>query len=66
MPSFLYTLKSLINEQRGYVVFLVLSKYSFIMDFRVTVFSTVKPASLFNRDLRVLDSQIGEWEEARF
>ena len=31
-----YTLKSLINEQGGYVVFLVLSEYSFIWDFRVT------------------------------
>ena len=29
------TLKSLINEQGGYVVFLVLSEYSFIRDFRV-------------------------------
>ena len=29
------TLKSLINEQGGYVVFLVLSQYSFIRDFRV-------------------------------
>ena len=28
-------LKSLINEQGGYVVFLVLSEYSFIRDFRV-------------------------------
>ena len=28
------TLKSLINEQGGYVVFLVLSEYSFIRDFR--------------------------------
>ena len=30
------TLKSLINEQGGYVVFLVLSEYSFIRDFRVS------------------------------
>ena len=30
-----HTLKSLINEQGGYVVFLVLSEYSFIRDFRV-------------------------------
>ena len=29
------TLKSLINEQGGYVVFLILSEYSFIRDFRV-------------------------------
>ena len=29
------TLKSLINEQGGYVVFLVLSECSFIRDFRV-------------------------------
>ena len=29
------TLKSLINKQGGYVVFLVLSEYSFIRDFRV-------------------------------
>ena len=29
------TLKSLINVQGGYVVFLVLSEYSFIRDFRV-------------------------------
>ena len=29
------TLKSLINEQGGYVVFLVLSEYLFISDFRV-------------------------------
>ena len=32
------TLKSLINEQGGYVVFLVLSEYSFIRDFRVGSF----------------------------
>ena len=32
-----FTLKSLINQQGGYVVFLVLSEYSFIRDFRVTV-----------------------------
>ena len=31
----LRTLKSLINEQGGYVVFLVLREYSFIRDFRV-------------------------------
>ena len=30
-----FTLKSLINEQGDYVVFLVLSEFSFIMDFRV-------------------------------
>ena len=29
------SLKSLTNEQGGYVVFLVLSEYSFIRDFRV-------------------------------
>ena len=29
------TLKSLINEQGGYVVFLVLSEFSFIRDFIV-------------------------------
>ena len=29
------TLKSLINKQGGYVVFLLLSEYSFIRDFRV-------------------------------
>ena len=29
------TLKSLINEQGGYVVFLILSETSFIRDFRV-------------------------------
>ena len=29
------TLKYLINEQGGYVVFLLLSEYSFIRDFRV-------------------------------
>ena len=28
-------MKSLINEQGGYVVFLVLSEYSFVRDFRV-------------------------------
>ena len=32
------TLKSLINEQGGYVVFLVLNEYSFIRDFRVADF----------------------------
>ena len=31
----LITLKSIINEQGGYVVFLVLSEYSFIRNFRV-------------------------------
>ena len=30
------TLKSLINEQEGFVVFLVLSEYLFIRDFRVS------------------------------
>ena len=35
----LITLKSLINEQGGYVVFLVLSEYSFIRDFRVLEWS---------------------------
>ena len=33
----MYTLKSLINEQGGYVAFLVLSEYSFIRDFRVLI-----------------------------
>ena len=32
-----HTLKSLINEQGGYVLFLVLSKYSFIRNFRVII-----------------------------
>ena len=32
------TLKSLINEQGGYVVFLVLSEYSFIRNFRVLTY----------------------------
>ena len=31
----LLAVKSLINEQGGYVVFLALSEYSFIRDFRV-------------------------------
>ena len=37
----LVTLKSLINEQGGYVVFLVLSKYSFIRDFRVVLLQSI-------------------------
>ena len=35
------TLKSLINEQGGYVVFLVLSEYPFIRDFRVLTYYLV-------------------------
>ena len=41
-----FTLKSLINEQGGYVVFLVLSEYSFIRDFRV--FSVSKNFHVLN------------------
>ena len=37
---FALPVKSLINEQGGYVFFLVLSEYSFIRDFRV--YSKVK------------------------
>ena len=33
------TLKSLINEQGGYVVFIVLREYSFIRDFRVDIYN---------------------------
>ena len=37
-PALQNTLKSLINKQGGYVVFLVLRTYSFIRDFRVGSF----------------------------
>ena len=37
MPILTDGLKSLINKQGGYVVFLVLSEYSFIRDFRVGI-----------------------------
>ena len=39
-----FTLKSLINEQVGFVAFLVLSVYSFIGDFRGVAFATYNPA----------------------
>ena len=47
---FANTLKSLINEQGGFVVFLVLSKYSFIGDLRVA-FATYNPAKKIMAEL---------------
>ena len=48
----LSTLKSLINEQGGYVVFLVLSEYSFIRDFRVLVLCPVRLDHMGSRHIK--------------
>ena len=47
-----HTLKSLINEQGGYVVFLVLSEYSFIRDFRVVGKSEANLGKDFKGNMR--------------